>query len=116
MTNKLSKYHEKDFSILIDDNDFLGYGAVSLFLTNGVEFLNNRVQGGLQISDTSNSLIDGNSITPNESHGITLTNTHTNLNISNNTICEPTGADRFQCLNNESMTPEEITTNNNTCN
>lgn len=116
VTNSNNTEDEQAFSILINDNDFYGFGAVSLFLTNGVTFSNNRVQGGLQISDTSNSIINKNTIASNEAHGISLSNSHENISISNNTITEPTGADRFMCINNESTTPSEITLINNSCN
>ncbi|GAA3513718.1 hypothetical protein GCM10022393_29410 [Aquimarina addita] len=116
ITNSNNTEDEEDFSILIDNNDFLGYGAVSLYLTKGVTFSNNIVQGGLQISDTFNSIIDENTITPNEGHGIRLFNEHENITISNNNIQEPTGADRYVCIKNESTTPTEIELVNNTCN
>lgn len=116
VTNTNNTEEEEGFTILIDNNDFFGYGAVSLFLTNGILFSNNTVQGGIQISDTSNSLIDKNIITPNEANGISLSNENKSITISNNSISEPTGADRFECLNNESTMLGEITLINNTCN
>ena len=53
---------------------------------------------------------------PDESHGIRLYNEHENIMVSNNTIYEPTGAARFECLSNESATASEIREMNNTCN
>lgn len=115
VTNSNNTDAEKDFSILIDDNDFLGYGAVSLFLSHGVTFSNNTVEGGLQISDTSDSLIDKNTIGSNEAHGIKLFNAVENMTVSNNIISEPTGADRFECVSNETTTPDEVTLTANSC-
>lgn len=115
VTNTNNTEDEEDFSIIIDNNDFLGNGAISLFLANGVEFSNNTVQGGLQISDTSNSLIDSNTINPNERNGIRLYNAHENIIVSNNDISEPTGAGTYACITNESTTPSEITLIDNSC-
>lgn len=115
VTNSNNQTAETNFSILIDDNDFLGNGAISLFLSNGVTFSNNMVNGGIQISDTSNSVIDRNVIRPNESHGIRLYNTVENITLSSNTIYQPTGADRFECLSDETISGN-VTSTNNSCN
>lgn len=114
-TNSNNTVDEENFSILVDDNDFFGFGAVSLYLTNGITFSNNRVQGGLQISDTSNSLIDKNTIASNEANGVKLSNQVDSIVISNNTISEPTGADRFECISNESITPSQVSLIGNDC-
>ncbi len=106
-----------DYSVLIDDNVFYGEGVFSLYRANGVTFSNNEVHGGVSIAgDVSNAVVDGNIIKPNERHGITIYNNHENVTVSNNTIYEPTGASHYECLNNESTTPNEVTQTNNTCN
>ena len=106
---------QEDYSILIDGNDFIGNGSASIFLSNGINFSNNAVEGGVQVGDSINSVVDNNTITANEHDGIKLYNTAENITISNNVIYESTGADRFECINNESDTPSEITLSNNTC-
>ena len=106
-----------NYSVLIDDNTFYGEGTVSLYRANGITFSNNEVNGGVSIAgDVSNAIVDNNIIKSNESHGINIYNNHENVTVSNNTIYEPTGADRYQCLNNESTTPDGLTLLDNTCN
>lgn len=116
VSNVNSGEGEEDYSILIDDNEFNGNGTTSLYLSNGVIFSNNNIEGGVQVGDMTSTLIKSNNITPNETHGIRLYNELENITITNNTISEPTGADRFECILNESTTPNEVILSNNSCN
>lgn len=116
-TNLNNSEGEEEYSLLMDDNVFNGNDrAVSLSLINGLTFTNNEVSGGIEITNVTNSLVEGNTVKSVNRHGIRTYNTHKNLKVSNNTIYEPTGATRFECLSNESTTPDEVELVNNTCN
>jgi len=65
--------------------------------------------------NTSNTDIISNTIKPQNSNGILLDGSQSNIMIQNNSIFEPTGASRFECINNESTTPSGITNINNSC-
>ncbi|GAA3513701.1 hypothetical protein GCM10022393_29390 [Aquimarina addita] len=107
---------EKDYIFEVENNIFESIKPVTISNTTGLAFSDNTVNGSVQVTNATNVTVSGNTIKPNESHGITLTNAHINVSILNNMIYEPTGADRFVCLNNESTTPIEVELVNNTCN
>ncbi len=110
------KEEHKNNTLLFENNTFLNENAVVLSNTNGVTFTNNDVIGGIQVGNTFNVDVSLNTIKPNESNGVRLYGTHTDVSIATNTISEPTGASRFVCIHNESDTPAGITMSGNTCN
>lgn len=116
VTNSNNSEGTEDFSIFIDDNQFNGDGSVNFYLSNGVTFSNNVINGGVKVaSDVTNYIIDNNTIIPQEIHGIELSGEHQNITISNNTISEPVNSATYICINNQSTTPNEIVLSGNTC-
>ena len=111
-----NKAEEADYQVTLDENTFLGNRKVTLSNSNGITFSNNEIIGGMEIGNTKNSVISSNVIRPNESDGIRLFETHSNVAVQNNTVFEPSGASHFVCLNNESTTPGSVTLTNNSCN
>ncbi|WP_299252451.1 right-handed parallel beta-helix repeat-containing protein [uncultured Aquimarina sp.] len=115
---------ESGYRITFDDNnEFFNNRQVSFYNTNGVVFKNNIVNGGIEIGNSSNieigeasSAQTTNEIYPSESDGIRIYGDQNNVSIFNNAINEPTGAERFQCINNNANNPNAVTIANNICN
>ncbi len=107
---------EENNKVTLDGNTFLGNRKVTLSNTNGITFINNEVIGGVEIGNIKNIEVSSNVIKPNESDGIRLFDTHSNLNITNNTVYEPSGAAQYVCINNSSTTPGGVTLTSNNCN
>jgi hypothetical protein len=101
--------------ITIDDNLFHGDVMAVLSAAANVAFTNNVLGGGIQISNTTDTLVSGNDVTPNESDGIRIFERNVRLSVTDNTVSEPTGADRFVCLNNNDDTPDAVELSGNTC-
>ncbi len=100
----------------LDGNVFLNNRKVNFFKSNGINFTNNDVTGGIEIGDVTNIDISSNSkIDPSDSDGIRLFGTHSSVKILDNNILKPTGSTRFDCINNNSNTPNGIRISNNTC-
>ncbi len=110
-----NKEEHKTHTMVLEGNTFINTRKVSFSNTTGITFQNNEITGGIEIGNTSNTLIMGNTIRPNESDGIRLYGTHAGISIMNNTIYEPTGAERYVCIKNTSETPGAITDSGNTC-
>ncbi len=110
-----SEDHDQ-YNILFDSNSFLGTRRVTFSNTNGITFTRNEIIGGMEIGNAKNIDVSLNNIKPNESDGIRLFGTHNNTNITNNTISEPTGADQYLCINNDTITPNGILLVENKCN
>ncbi len=103
-------------SVTIDNNELNTAKATIFSNVHGVIFKNNTVAGGIQVANATNVGILNNVIRSTESDGIRLYETHSSVEVMNNTIYEPTGAERFECINNDSDNPAEITLTNNSCN
>ncbi|GAA3641535.1 hypothetical protein GCM10022397_28400 [Flavivirga jejuensis] len=103
------------YSVTVTENIFKTSEKVSFSNVNGITFSNNDV-AGIQIGNSTNLTISENTIRPTDFDGIRLYEGHTNISLLNNTIYEPTGADRFVCVNNSSQNPSEVTDTGNTCN
>ncbi len=110
-----NKSGEEDFTVTLDDNTFSGNRKVTLSNSNGITFTNNEVLGGMEIGNTTNSVISSNVIRPNESDGIRLFETHNNIAVRDNTVFKPSGSTHV-CINNDSTTPNAVTLSNNSCN
>ncbi len=102
-------------TVTVENNTFLNINAVILSSTNGVTFTGNDVLGDVQVGNAYNVEVSLNTIKPNESDGIRLFGANTSVSILNNTISEPTGASRFECINNNSDNPDAVTLTGNTC-
>ena len=112
-----SKEEYKDYKLTVRDNIFNNSKKVTIASSNGLTFSNNDVNGGLEIGSSSNIVIANNIIKPTSFDGIRLYNNHDNVSILNNTIYNPTGAARFQCINNKTTSNLEfISISGNTCN
>ncbi|SMG28948.1 parallel beta-helix repeat (two copies) [Marivirga sericea] len=107
--------HENQ-KVVFDNNSFHGSRAVTFSNTNGVIFINNEVDGGLEIGNAKYIEVTNNMIKPKDRSGIRLFETHLNTVITNNTIYVPTGGTRYSCIENNSTTPNEVNLNGNTCN
>ncbi len=114
-SNSNNKPEHANYTFSVTDNICKTNKKVSFYLVNGITFSKNEV-AGIQISGSTNLTIKENIIKPTDFDGIRLYNDHSNISLLNNTIYEPTGADRFMCINNSSQNPEEITDTGNTCN
>ena len=106
----------KDYSMTLNGNRFLNPKQVTISNTNGINFINNNLIGGIEIGNSSNIAISSNIIRPSGSDGIRLFNTHSFVSILDNSIYTPTGGINYVCINNNSSTPEGVTLTNNTCN
>ncbi|TRX62586.1 hypothetical protein FNH22_00380 [Fulvivirga sp. M361] len=111
-----NKEGQEDYSMLLDDNTFKGTRKASFSNANGLIFKNNDVTGGIEMGNLTRVTLSGNTVRPNESSGIRLYNSHESVSIMDNTIYEPTGAERFKCIQNDSSTPAGLTISLNTCN
>ena len=111
------KPEESGYRITFRGNSFLNEKQVNFYQTNGINFTENEVVGGIEIGDASNITVSANTkIEPNSSDGIRIYGSHDAITISDNNILEPTGGTRFNCINNSSSTPSAITLSNNSCN
>ncbi len=104
-----------DFRVNLNKNKFTSEAGFTLSGVNGINVNENEIVGGVTIKDASNINVVSNSISPINSDGIWLDGTHTNVEVSKNTIYEPTGADRFECISNDSTTPNGILISDNSC-
>jgi len=105
----------KNYKVALSDNKFINETTILLSGAKGVGLDKNEIKGGITAINSSNLDLVSNTIRPDNFHGISLDGTHSNVTIQNNNIFEPTGAARFECINNESTSPNEITSINNSC-
>ncbi len=110
-----NKPEHASYTFTVTENILKTSKKVSFSNVNGITFSKNEV-AGIQIGNSSNLTIQENIIKPSDFDGIRLYEGHTNISLLDNTIYEPTGADRFECINNSSTNPSEITDTGNTCN
>ena len=117
---KFSKINEtdeaKNFQVIVKNNEFVTQKPLSLFFANGVNLVSNTINGGVEISNSSNITLSSNTITPDNRHGISISGENANILLKSNIISDPTGNDRFKCVNDNSNTPNNIIQENNTCN
>ncbi|TGV04800.1 right-handed parallel beta-helix repeat-containing protein [Flavivirga rizhaonensis] len=106
----------KDYKIVLDGNKFLSTKNVTISNARGITFKNNEVNGGIGVGDVSDVEVSANTIKPNESDGIRTFGTNTSFSVLNNTITEPTGAARYECINNDADNPDVTIMTGNTCN
>lgn len=116
VTNSNTKDEHKSYKISFIENSFTSTKKVILSNTNGVTFSTNKVEGGIELNNINESLVTANEVKPNESDGIRIIGATNNLTVSNNSIFEPTGAERYVCINNDSDTPNGVNLSNNACN
>ncbi|MCF7560788.1 right-handed parallel beta-helix repeat-containing protein [Sabulilitoribacter multivorans] len=114
-THSNNKPEHANYTFTVTENIFKTDKKVSFSNVNGITFSKNEV-AGIQIGNCSNLTISENTIAPTDFDGIRLYEGHTNISLLNNTIYEPTGADRYVCINNSSTNPSEINDTGNTCN
>ncbi|MEM6830475.1 MAG: right-handed parallel beta-helix repeat-containing protein, partial [Bacteroidota bacterium] len=103
-------------TVMIKENVLKGSKAVIFSNVSGVSFNRNEVNGGVSVGNVLRTNLIANTIRPGESSGIRLYETHDQVIVSDNEIYEPTGADRYVCLQNDSTTPDEVEMAQNTCN
>ena len=104
------------YTISFERNKFLNSKKITINNANGITFKNNEVTGGIELGTSANIDISSNTkIDPNDSDGIRLYGSHSDVSITNNNILEPSGAERFDCINNNSDTPNAIVLSGNTC-
>ncbi|WP_405206746.1 right-handed parallel beta-helix repeat-containing protein [Aquimarina sp. LLG6339-5] len=104
------------YTISLERNKFLNSKKITINNANGITFKNNEVTGGIELGTSANIDISSNTkIDPNDSDGIRLYGSHSDVSITNNNILEPSGAERFDCINNNSDTPNAIVLSGNTC-
>ena len=112
-----NKPEDLDNVVIVSDNIIdNNLKKVTINNVNGLYFSKNVINGGLEIGNTTNSVFSENIIKPTDFDGIRLYENHSNVSILNNTIYDPTGAERFLCINNKSNNPNSITIDGNTCN
>ncbi len=105
-----------NYKATVTDNSFLNANKITISRVNGVTFSGNSVVGGIEIGDSNDIVISANTkIQPNGSDGIRIFGSNSNVSILNNSITEPTGGERYQCINNNSSNPSAITESGNTC-
>lgn len=114
--NMNNKEENKNYSVIFDDNTFNSVRSIVFSNSAGVTFKNNTVAGGLSVGNMSKTTIVGNTIQPSESHGIRLYDELSDVLVMDNTVSEPTGAARYECIKNESSTPSGISMSGNICN
>jgi hypothetical protein len=98
------------------NNTTVGDRAVVVSNATGISLLENQIQGGVQVSNARNTEVSGNTIQPGNFHGIRLFESLTDVDILNNAIYEPTGATRYECLKNDSVSAVRLQVAGNTCN
>ncbi|WP_027391617.1 right-handed parallel beta-helix repeat-containing protein [Aquimarina latercula] len=104
------------YTISFERNKFLNSKKITINNATGITFKNNEVTGGIELGTSANIDISSNTkIDPNDSDGIRLYGSHSDVSITNNNILEPSGAERFDCINNNSDTPNAIVLSGNTC-
>ena len=112
--NKNDQYASNE--VLLDGNEFLNDKKISIYNTQGVTLNNNSVEGGIEIGNAKSITVQTNrEIKPVNSDGIRLYGTHEDVFISSNEINEPSGASRYQCIKNNSTTPNGVNISGNTC-
>jgi parallel beta-helix repeat protein len=103
-------------TITFDDNTTVGDRAIVVSNAAGIKLLNNSLRSGVQVSNTSNTDVSGNTIRPDNFHGIHLSGEINNSTVTNNTVFEPTGLSRYQCLQNDAASSSSnLTISNNSC-
>jgi len=107
---------EADNTMTFIDNRTVGDRALVISNAKGISFLQNELEGGVQVSNAANSEVISNTIRPGQFHGIRLFGTLSNIDILNNIIFEPTGDSRYNCLQNDSADSTNVIVNGNTCN
>ncbi|AUP77972.1 right-handed parallel beta-helix repeat-containing protein [Flavivirga eckloniae] len=116
LANLNNKEEHKDYKIVLDGNKLLSTKNVSISNATGITFKNNEVNGGIGVGNVSNVEVALNTIKPNESDGIRVFGSNASFSIMNNTITEPTGAARYECINNDADNPDATIMTGNTCN
>jgi len=112
--NKGAQY--QNYTLVVEENKFITPDKrVILSNTIGVTLRNNEIAGGVGVTNVNQVTISGNTIIPQNSDGIRLYNAHTTVVVTDNKISKPIGS-RYQCINNESSSPQQVTMANNTCN
>jgi len=107
----------QSYEVKVIGNMLINAKKVTISNAYGVTFTENDLIGGIEIGNSNNIEISGNTrIQPDESDGIRIFGTNTNVSILNNTISEPTGNRRFVCINTNVDNPNSITIANNSCN
>ncbi|WP_084050129.1 right-handed parallel beta-helix repeat-containing protein [Aquimarina macrocephali] len=107
----------QSYKVNVIGNTLINAKKITISNTYGVIFSENNVTGGIEIGNSNNIEVSGNTkIQPDESDGIRIFGTNNNVTILNNKITEPTGAERYQCINNSASSPNSITLTNNSCN
>lgn len=115
LTEVNQKLENEQFKLNLKNNRFLNESPISLLAANGIEINENNITGRISLNKTTNINIISNTIKPNNSDGLLIEGNQNNVVISNNTIYEPTGAERFECINNKTGT-NGITITDNSCN
>ncbi|GAA3612572.1 hypothetical protein GCM10022396_32180 [Flavivirga amylovorans] len=106
----------KDYKIVLDGNKLLSTKNVTISNARGITFKNNEVNGGIGVGDVFDVEVSANTIKPNESDGIRTFGTNASFSVLNNIITEPTGAARYECINNDADNPDSTVMTGNTCN
>lgn len=106
-----------DYKIILEGNHFINDKKVSIYNAMGITLKSNTIEGGIEVGNAEKvSILNNSKIAPVNSDSVRLYGTHAGVSISGNIIMEPTGASRYQCINNTSTTPEGITIISNSCN
>lgn len=114
---QLNNLEENSGNILVlDNNVFSGNRQVVLSNATGITFRNNEINGGIEITNASDVSVSSNIVKPSESDGIRISKTNTSVSVLDNTVYEPTGADRYVCIHNDSDNPDDVNITGNTCN
>ncbi len=107
----------QSYQLNVISNTFFNPQKITISNAYGVTFTENNLIGGIEIGNSTNIEVSENTkIQPDESDGIRIFGTNSNVRILNNIITKPTGNARFECINNNSSNPNEITIINNSCN
>lgn len=101
--------------IVFDGNTFRADAKATISAATNIVFSNNTVNGGVQVGDTTNVRVSNNQLEPHESDGVRIFGANDGLSVTNNTISEPTGASRFECINNADDNPDAVTLDGNSC-
>lgn len=103
-------------TMLFSGNTTNGDRAVVVSNATGITLQQNQFKSGVQVSNTNKVTVSNNTIRPHNFHGIRLFNGVENTTISNNTIFEPTGDARYNCLQNDTTSSTNLIISANTCN